>query len=80
MDIETVRNATMRRKAGTAQRNADGHLDDSSRGMRATARDLRIRANVMLDMNRRHTMLRLAVDYERRANQLDIQTSPLSGL
>ena len=61
MDIETVRRATIRRKTVTAQRAADDRLN-SDREIRAAARDLRIP---------RHTMLRLAVDYEKRASQLD---------
>jgi|SwirhisoilCB2_FD_contig_31_32363795_length_1079_multi_5_in_0_out_0_1 hypothetical protein len=70
MDIETVRRATIRRKTVTAQRAADDRLN-SDREIRAAARDLRIRASAILDPSGRHTMLRLAVDYEKRASQLD---------
>jgi hypothetical protein len=67
VDTEIVRRATTRRKMVNAQRTADGR----SQQMRETARDLRVRASAILDPINRQTMLRSAVDHERRANHLD---------
>jgi hypothetical protein len=76
MDSETCK-ATTQRKTVTGQRTADDCLNYSSYEMREKARDLRIRASAIVDQNNRHTMLGSAVDYERRANQLDKQASYL---
>jgi hypothetical protein len=70
MDIETVRRATTRRKMVTAQRAADDRLK-SAREIRAARERFAHSSQRNLGSEHRQTMLRSAVDYEKRASQLD---------
>ena len=51
-----------------ARHKAEARFADSDLGMRATAADLRRRATEMVDSNDRDVMFRLALDYEKRAD------------
>jgi hypothetical protein len=54
-----------------AQRRAAERIKISPDGLRATAKELRDRAQTMTDPNDGAAMLNLASDHERRAQELD---------
>ena len=68
--------AERRKATDSASRRASEVAKNSPDGMRETARGLRERAARMPDSGDRKTMLRLAEDYERRAQEVDHKTRP----
>jgi hypothetical protein len=66
-----AKEAEQRRATDVLFHEASERARNSPRGMRETARGLRQRASDMPDNGDRDLMLRLAADYERRADHRD---------
>jgi hypothetical protein len=71
---ETRLEAAHRKALEATRRNTAERAKNSPNGMRTTAQELRNRARAMRDCSDRDAILRLAVQYERRAQELERTT------